>query len=128
MAMHSTVQTSAVRPNEPARQVIATLDKYADAERAVDFLADQGLEVNRVAIVGRDLEYVKQILDRLPHGEEALRGAGSGALFGLVTDALQRGQRDLRSTGGLRPGSYDLVADVEVAHRAVQLISSKGRE
>jgi hypothetical protein len=95
MAMHSTVQTSAVRPNEPARQVIATLDNYADAERAVDFLADQGFEVNRVAIVGRDL--------------------GSGALFGLVTDALQRGQRDLRSTGGLRPGSYDLVADVEVA-------------
>jgi len=65
MAVHSTVQTSAVRPNEPARQVIATFDNYADAERAVDYLSDRGFGVNRVAIVGRDLEYVEQVLGRL---------------------------------------------------------------
>jgi hypothetical protein len=35
MAEHSTVVASAVRPNEPARQVNATFDNYADAERAV---------------------------------------------------------------------------------------------
>ena len=33
MVQQSTVATSAVRPNEPARQVIATFDNYADAER-----------------------------------------------------------------------------------------------
>jgi len=33
MAEHSTVTTSAVRPNEPARQVIAILDNYADRTR-----------------------------------------------------------------------------------------------
>jgi hypothetical protein len=84
MAEHSTVATSAVRPNEPARQVIATFDNYADAERAVDYLSDQRFEVNRVAIVGRDLEYIEQVLGRLNYGGAALRGAGSGALVGAL--------------------------------------------
>ena len=76
MAEHSTVARSAVRPNEPARQVIATFDNYADAERAVDYLSDQRFEVNLVAIVGRELEYVEQMLGRLNYGTAALRGAG----------------------------------------------------
>ena len=84
MAEHSTVATSAVRPNEPARQVIATFDNYADAERAVDYLSDQRVEVNRVAIVGRELEYVEQILGPMNYGTAALRGAGSGALIGWI--------------------------------------------
>jgi hypothetical protein len=78
------VAISAVRPNEPARQVIATFDNYADAERVVDYLSDRGFEVNRVAIVGRDLEYMEQVLGRLNYGGAALRGAGSGALVGAL--------------------------------------------
>jgi hypothetical protein len=166
MAVHSSAQTSAVRPNEPARQVIATFDDYADAERAVDYLSDRGFEVNRVAIVGRDLEYVEQVLGRVNYGGAALRGAGSGALvgaligwifglfnliaplvsafvlagyglvfgaivgalFGLLAHAMQRGQRDFASTSGLRPRSYDVVADVEVADRALQLLTSGNRK
>src|SRR6185503_14672502 len=127
MAEHSTVATSAVRPNEPARQVIATFDNYADAERAVDYLSDHGFEVNRVAIVGRNLEYVEQVLGRMNYGGAALRGAGSGALvgalFGLLVHALQRGQRDFHSVSGLRPKYYDVVADLEVADRALQLLA-----
>jgi hypothetical protein len=165
MVKHSTVQTSAVRPNEPARQVIATFDTYADAERAVDYLSDQGFEVNRVAIVGRDLEYVEQVLGRLNYGGAALRGAGSGALvgaligwifglfnwidpvvsalvlagyglifgavvgalFGLLAHALQRGRRDFDSVSGLLPKYYDVVADVEVADRALQILTTANR-
>jgi hypothetical protein len=166
MVEHSTAATSAVRPNEPARQVIATFDNYADAERVVDDLSDRGFEVNRVAIVGRDLEYVEQVLGRLTYGGAALRGAGSGALagaligwifglfswivplvsalvlagyglifgaivgalFGLLAHALQRGRRDFQSVGGLRPKCYDVVADVEVADRALQLLASGNRK
>ena len=84
MAEHSTVARSAVRPSEPARQVIATFDNYADAERAVDYLSDQRFEVNLVAIVGRELEYVEQILGPMNYGTAALRGAGSGALVGAL--------------------------------------------
>ncbi len=165
MAEHSTVATSAVRPNEPARQVIATFDNYADAERAVDYLSDQGFEVNRVAIVGGDLEYVEQVLGRLNYGGAALRSAGSGALvgaligwifglfnwidplisalvlagyglivgavmgalFGLLVHAMQRGRRDFRSISGLRPKYYDVVADVAVADRALQILTSSNR-
>ena len=162
MAEHSTVVTSAVRPNEPARQVIATFDNYGDAERAVDYLSDQRFEVNRVAIVGRELEYVEQILGRMNYGTAALRGAGSGALvgaligwifglfnwieplisalvlagyglvfgalFGLRVYALQRGQRDFHSVSGLRPKCYDVVADLEVADRALQLLAGGNRK
>jgi hypothetical protein len=165
MAEHSTVETWAVRPNEPARQVIATFDNYADAERVVDYLSDQGFEVIRVTIVGRDLEYVEKVLGRLNYGGAALHGAGSGALvgavigwifglfnwidpvvsalvlagyglifgaivgalFGLLVHALQRGRRDFHSISGLRPRSYDVVADVGVADRAVQLLTSGNR-
>src|SRR5258705_5808169 len=82
MAEHSTVATSAVRPNEPARQVIATFDNYADAERVVDYLSDQRFEVNRVAIVGRELEYLEQVLGRLNYGGAGLRRGRAGALVG----------------------------------------------
>jgi hypothetical protein len=166
MTEHSTVQTSAVRRNEPARQVIATFDDYADAERAVDYLSDQRFEVDRVAIVGREMEYYEQVLGRLNFGGAALRGAGSGAfvgaligwifglfnwiqplvsavvlacyglvfgaivgaVVGLLVHALQRGRRDFHSVSGLRPRYYDVVADVEVADRALQLLAGgKGR-
>jgi uncharacterized protein YqgC (DUF456 family) len=118
-----------------------------------------------VAIVGRDLEYVEQVLGRLNYGGAALRGAGSGAmagaligwifglfnwiqplisalvlagyglifgaivgaLIGLLMHALQRGRRDFHSVSGLLPEYYDVVADVEVADRALQILTSANR-
>jgi hypothetical protein len=132
MAEHSPVATSVVRPNEPARQVIATFNNYADAERGVDCVSDRRFAVRRVAIVGRDLEYLEQILGRPNYGTAALRGAGSGALvgapIGLLMPTLQRGQRDFHSISGLRPKYYHVVADVEVADRALQLLTSGNRK
>lgn len=160
----STISKSAVRPNQPARQVIATFDTYADAERAVDFLSDQRFPVQRVAIVGRDLEYVEQVLGRLNYGGAALRGAASGglvgaligwifgifnwveplitglvlagygivigvvlgAIMGLLMHALQQGRRDFHAVSGLVPQQFDVVADVEVADQALQLLSTAG--
>jgi hypothetical protein len=78
------VAPDAVRPDEPARRVIATFDNYADAERAVDYLADQHFEVERVTVVGRDLELVEQVTGRMNYGWAALRGAAAGALTGAL--------------------------------------------
>ena len=78
------VAPDAVRPDEPARRVIATFDNYADAERAVDYLADQRFDVQRVTVVGRDLELVEQVTGRMNYGWAALRGAGAGALTGAL--------------------------------------------
>lgn len=145
--------------------MIATFANYADAERAVDYLSDQRFEVNRMAIVGRDLEYVEQVLGQLNYGGAALRGAGSGALvgaligwifglfnwieplisalvlagyglifgaivgalIGLTIHALRGGRRDFHSVSGLRPKYYAVVADVDVADRALQILNSDNR-
>lgn len=80
--------TSAVSPHPPARQVIATFDTYADAESAVDYLSDQHFTADKLAIVGRDIELVEQIVGRLNYGWAALRGAAAGALFGWIFGLL----------------------------------------
>jgi hypothetical protein len=84
MTEYRTAAGAEVRPNQPARQVVATFDNYADAERAVDYLVDQHFEVDRVSIVGRDLQLVEQVTGQLNYGVAALRGATSGGLVGAL--------------------------------------------
>ena len=71
-------------PTTQTRRAIATFPSYREAERAVDFLSDQGFPVDRVAIVGRDLRYVEEVTGRMGYPQAALRGAGQGALVGLL--------------------------------------------
>ena len=66
------------------RRPIAEYDSYDAAERAVDYLSDSGFPVSRVAIIGSDVRLVEQVVGRLNHAGAALRGAGSGALTGLL--------------------------------------------
>jgi hypothetical protein len=64
------------------RRVIATYETYADAERLVDFLADRKFPVEKVAIVGRGLKFVEQIVGRMTMLQAAIRGALTGAVVG----------------------------------------------
>jgi hypothetical protein len=64
-------------------RVIASTDRYEDAEAIVDRLADDGFPVEHVVIVGRDLRYVEQVTGHLDAWKAGLSGAGSGALLGL---------------------------------------------
>lgn len=78
-------------PSEPtrgARTTVATYDNYADAERAVDFLSDNGFPVERAAIIGTGLKTVEQIAGRMTTGRAALNGAGQGAMLGLLFGLL----------------------------------------
>ncbi|HEY2698959.1 MAG TPA: general stress protein [Pseudonocardiaceae bacterium] len=82
-------QQGATAPASPQtggdhRRQIATYANYGDAERAVDYLSDNGFPVQRVAIVGSDVRLVEQVVGRLNYGGAALRGAGSGAFTGLL--------------------------------------------
>lgn len=70
-------------PTAP-RRAVATYSSYRDAERAVDWLSDQGFAVERVAIVGTGLRSVEQIAGRMTTGRAALTGAGQGVLIGLL--------------------------------------------
>ena len=67
-----------------ARRTIATYSSYREAERAVDWLSDQGFAVERVSIVGTGLRYVEQVAGRVTTGRAALTGAGQGLLIGLL--------------------------------------------
>src|SRR3954451_6898494 len=67
-----------------ARRSVGTYDSYGDAQRAVDRLSDAGFPVERVAIVGRGLRFEEQVLGRETIGSAAMRGAGQGALVGVL--------------------------------------------
>ncbi|QYN19054.1 general stress protein [Amycolatopsis sp. DSM 110486] len=66
------------------RRPIGAYETYSEAERAVDYLSDNGFPVQRVAIIGSDVKLVEQVVGRLNYGGAALRGAGSGAVTGLL--------------------------------------------
>jgi hypothetical protein len=165
MTQDPTAVTSAVRPNQPARQAIATFDNYADAERTVEYLVGRQFAVNRLAIVGRDVQLVERVTGQMNYGVAALRGATSGglvgalmgwvfgifswiqpliaglvlafygllfgaalgALIGLLLYAMRRGRRDFATVTALEPRFFDVVADVEVAQRALQLLQDSNR-
>src|SRR6202034_1484145 len=131
MVQQPTTMASAVRPTQPARQAIATFDNYADAERTVEYLVDRQFAVNRLAIVGRDVQLVERVTGRMNYGGAALRGAAScglvGALLGMLLCAMRRGRRDFATVTALEPRFFDVVADVEVAQRALQLLQDSNR-
>jgi hypothetical protein len=72
----------------PRGQVVGSYDTYAEAQRAVDYLSDQGFPVQHVSIVGSDLRMVENVLGRLTRGRAALAGAATGAWFGLFVGVL----------------------------------------
>lgn len=71
---------------EPARRTVASCRTHAEAEAAVDRLSDAGFPVDRVAIVGRGLQFVEQVTGRVTAtrviAQSALTGAVIGALVG----------------------------------------------
>jgi hypothetical protein len=75
---------SPTSPNRWARRTVAAYDNYEQAERAVDRLADLEFPVERVAIIGQDLQTVEQVTGRMTYPVAALRGALSGAVPGAL--------------------------------------------
>src|SRR4051794_29119206 len=72
------------RSARSARRTVASYTSYAEAERAVDRLADHDFPVERVAIIGQDLETVEQVTGKLDYPTAAWRGAVSGAVPGAL--------------------------------------------
>ncbi|MDQ3911121.1 MAG: glycine zipper family protein [Actinomycetota bacterium] len=65
------------------RRVVGSYSSYAEAQRAVDHLSDEGYAVERVSIVAEGLRFVEQVTGRVGYGRAALQGAGSGAVIGI---------------------------------------------
>jgi hypothetical protein len=71
-------------PTTQARRAVGSYGSYREAEQAVDYLADNRFPVERIQIVGRDLQTVEQVTGRMSYGRAALNGALQGALLGLL--------------------------------------------
>jgi hypothetical protein len=67
---------------------VGSYETYQQAQRAVDFLADQKFPVENVTIVGSDLRMVERVTGRLTWGRAIGAGAATGAWFGLFVGLL----------------------------------------
>lgn len=72
---------------------VAVYDTYADAQKAVDLLADKQFPVENLAIVGTDLRQYERVLGRKSWGSVLVQGAvsgiGTGILIALMMYFLQ---------------------------------------
>ena len=75
-------------PTPPTGWPVGSYATYAEAQRAVDHLADNEFPVGEVTIVGVDLMLVERVLRRLTWGRVLAQGAASGAWFGLFVGVL----------------------------------------
>lgn len=75
-------------PTPPTGWPIGSYATYAEAQRAVDHLADSEFPVQEVTIVGVDLMLVERVIRRLTWGRVLGTGAASGAWFGLFVGFL----------------------------------------
>jgi hypothetical protein len=72
----------------PTGDAVGSYNSYLDAQKAVDYLADQQFPVQLVSIVGNELKMVERVTGRLSYPRVALSGALSGMWFGLFVGVL----------------------------------------
>jgi hypothetical protein len=65
-------------------QSVGIYNTYDEAQRAVDYLADEKFEVQNLAIVGTDLKSVERVLGRRNWGTVVAGGVQSGISTGLL--------------------------------------------
>ncbi len=75
-------------PTPPSGWPVGSYPTYAEAQRAVDYLADNQFPVQNVTIVGVDLMQVERVLYRLTWGKVIGGGIVSGAWLGLFLGLL----------------------------------------
>lgn len=71
-----------------AWNTVDTYADYADAQRSVGRLSDNGFPVENLDIIGSDLRLVERVTGRLTKGRAAAAGAASGAWLGLFIGLL----------------------------------------
>jgi hypothetical protein len=69
-------------------QSVGSFDSYAEAQKAVDYLADAKFAVQNLAIVGTDLRSVERVTGRRNWGTVLLAGVQSGLSTGLMVALL----------------------------------------
>lgn len=75
-------------PTLPTGWPIGSYETYAEAQKAVDHLADNTFPVADITIVGVEPMLVERVSARLTWGRVLASGAASGAWFGLFVGLL----------------------------------------
>lgn len=78
-------------------QHIAVYETYAEAEKAVDYLADNDFPVSNLCIVGTDLKTIERVQGRRTWGSVMLAGLVSGIFTGVFIGLML----GLFSSGGM---------------------------
>ncbi|MCM6775833.1 magnesium transporter [Nocardia sp. CDC159] len=86
--MGNTNRNRPTLPTPPSGWPVGSYPTYAEAQRAVDYLADNQFPVDNVTIVGVDLMQVERVLYRLTWGRVIGGGMVSGAWLGLFLGLL----------------------------------------
>lgn len=69
-------------------QSVAVYGTYAEAQRAVDYLADHEFPVKNLCIVGTDLKTIERVIGRKTWGSVIIQGAMSGVFMGLLVGLM----------------------------------------
>ena len=75
-------------PTPPDGWPIGCYPTYEEAQRAVDYLADDDFPLSDVTIVGVDLMMVERVMGKLTWGKMLAAGAMPGAWFGMLMGLL----------------------------------------
>ncbi len=81
---HTPEVTTTVVDTTASAVTIASYSDYASAQKAVDYLSDEGFPVQHSAIVGSDLHLVERVMGRVTVLRAALTGGVAGIWFGLL--------------------------------------------
>jgi hypothetical protein len=69
-------------------QSVGIFNSYADAQKAVDYLADEKFAVQNLAIVGTELKSVERVLGRKSWSTVLSSGVSSGVSTGLIVGII----------------------------------------
>ena len=75
-------------PVPPSGTTVGTYETYEQAQRAVDFLSDEGFPVQHVTIVGNGLRMVERVTGRFDRNRAASTGAMGGAWWGFFLGVI----------------------------------------
>ena len=113
-------------PTMPEGWPIGSYETYQEAQRAVDYLADNEFPVHDVTIVGVEPMLVERVSGRLTWGRVLSAGAASGAWLGLFVGLLLS---LFTTTGGLAPILIGMVSGIAfgLASAAVRYGATRGQ-
>lgn len=77
-----------MNPISAAWNTVARFDDYETAQRAVDRLSDDGFPVEKLDIIGSELQLIERVTGRLTKARAATAGAVTGLWAGLLIGTL----------------------------------------